>query len=199
MILKDQIQNLARKAIEHAPDAGTFPKLIRNRTPLLKRFAADGIVPNNPKLPVIIYRQVLSFSKEYDPAVLVDHMFASNDWGRSWRDSIYDFVHYHSQTHEVLGVAKGHAMVELGGVMGSAVGLKAGDVVILPAGTGHRLIEASKDFLVVGAYPEDGTYDECTDSRDKAEAIKRIAKVKLPRRDPVYGAHGPLKKVWKSH
>ena len=74
--------------------------------------------------------------------------------------------------------------------------IKAGDVVVLPAGTGHRLIEASRDFLVVGAYPEDGTYDECTDTRERPDAIKRIAKVRRPDKDPVYGKTGPMTQLW---
>ena len=117
-------------------------------------------------------------------------VFETNGWGRSWRDTIYDFVHYHSQVHEVLGVALGSAKVELGGVKGRILTVKPGDVVVLPAGTGHRLIEASRDFLVVGAYPEDGTYDECTDTRDRTEAINHIAKVPRPSKDPSMGKPG---------
>lgn len=67
---------------------------------------------------------------------------------------------------------------------------------MLPAGTGRRLIDSSRDFLVVGAYPESGTYDECTDSRDRPEAAKRIVKVKKPKRDPIFGRAGPLAKLW---
>ena len=47
-----------------------------------------------------------------------------------------------------------------GGIKGRALALKAGDVVILPAATGHRLINLSGKFLVVGAYPAQGTYYE---------------------------------------
>ncbi len=65
----------------------------------------------------------------------------------------------------MLGVARGTAKVEYGGVKGRMLTMNAGDVTVLPAGTGHRLIEASRDFLVVGAYPKDGTYAECTDTR----------------------------------
>ena len=96
-----------------------------------------------------------------------------------------------------MGVARGTATLEFGGVKGRKVRLKAGDVAILPAGTGHRLIEASRSFLVVGAYPDDGTYDECTDTRDRTEAAKRIAKTRRPDVDPVFGKNGPLSRLWR--
>jgi uncharacterized protein YjlB len=90
------------------------------------------------------------------------------------------------QSH--MGVARGSAKIECGGVKGRVLTFKAGDVAIMPAGTGHRLIDSSRNFLVVGAYPEHGAYDECTDSRDRPKAIKRITKVRKPAKDPVYGA-----------
>jgi uncharacterized protein YjlB len=77
------------------------------------------------------------------------------------------------------------------------VTLKAGDVAILPAGTGHQKISASEDFLVVGAYPPSGTYDLCTSSEDHARALKTISKVPRPRKDPVFGGRGPLLTLWK--
>ena len=96
-----------------------------------------------------------------------------------------------------MGVARGTATLEFGGVKGRRVRLKAGDVAILPAGTGHRLIEASRGFLVIGAYPEDGAYDECADTRDRIEAAKRIAKTRKPDADPILGKNGPLTRLWR--
>jgi uncharacterized protein YjlB len=89
--------------------------------------------------------------------------------------------------------------VQFGGKRGRTLALKAGDVAILPAGTGHQCLSASKDFLVVGAYPPTGKYDECTELEDHKRAIKSIPKVALPRKDPVYGATGPLKMKWRRH
>ena len=147
---------------------------------------------------MIIYRGAVKVSgSRFDPAVVIDTLFETNGWDRSWRDTVYDFVHYHSQIHEVMGVARGTATLEFGGVKGRKVRLKAGDVAILPAGTGHRLIEASRSFLVIGAYPEDGTYDECTDTRDRIEAAKRIAKTRRPDADPIFGKNGPLTRLWR--
>jgi uncharacterized protein YjlB len=75
--------------------------------------------------------------------------------------------------------------------------VKAGDVAILPAGTGHQCLKASKDFLVVGAYPPSGTYDECRGTRAEHErALKTIPKVARPKKDPVYGRTGALLALW---
>jgi uncharacterized protein YjlB len=69
--------------------------------------------------------------------------------------------------------------------------------VILPAGTGHQRISADENFLVVGAYPSAGTYDECTKLEDRPRAVKTVPKVPVPRQDPVYGKRGLLAKLWK--
>ena len=119
------------------------------------------------------------------------------DGGDTWRDGIYDYVHYHSRIHEVLGIALGKGRVRFGGSKGRIFTLKAGDVAILPAGTGHQRLSADEDFLVVGAYPPVGTYDECTEIEDRPRALKAIPKVPGPRKDPVYGRDGPLLKLWK--
>ncbi|MBR1187417.1 cupin [Bradyrhizobium sp. AUGA SZCCT0160] len=197
MPLKDQIKNYARKLVEDRPDTAALRKMVRSRKPLMLRFADDGIIPNNSQLPVLHYRGAVALPKNFNPGTVIDTLFESNGWGRSWRDTVYDFVHYHSQIHEVVGVAKGRAKIECGGIKGRIVSVKPGDVLVLPAGTGHRLIDASRDFLVVGAYPESGTYDECTDMRERRYAAKRIAKVRKPNKDPIFGKGGPLTKAWR--
>ena len=127
-----------------------------------------------------MYRPALALGvRAFDRGTLIDALFETHGWARSWR-TVYDFVHYHSQIHEVMGVARGTAKSNAVGSKAACFSLKAGDVLVLPAGTGHRLIDASRNFLVVGAYPKDGTYDECTDTRDCADAAKRIAKVRKP-------------------
>lgn len=97
----------------------------------------------------------------------------------------------------MLGIARGKGRVRFGGNKGRIFTLKAGDVAILPAGTGHRCLSADDDFLVIGAYPPAGTYNECRTIEDRPRALKTIPKVLLPRKDSVYGAGGPLSKLWK--
>ncbi|MBV8839251.1 MAG: cupin [Alphaproteobacteria bacterium] len=198
MPLVDQIKNVGRKLTESRPERHALRTMRRPRKPIARRFADDGIVPNHPRWPLLVYRGAVRLSdKKLDPGAIMDALFEANDWGRSWRDTIYDFVHYHSKVHEVLGVARGRARVEFGGVKGRIITLKAGDVAVLPAGTGHRLIEASRDFLVVGAYPPDGAYDECTDTRDRQKTTSSISRARKPATDPVYGKDGPLRRLWK--
>jgi uncharacterized protein YjlB len=173
-----------------------IPSFVVERKPNLHRFRDDGIIPNHPNWPLISYLSPLIFPSDVDPAALLEDLFQLNGWGDNWRDGIYDYVHYHSRTHEVLGIARGKVKVRFGGNRGRICYGKAGDVFILPAGTGHQCLDASDDFLVVGAYPPDGAYDECTSSEDHDRAVRSIEKVKRPRKDPVYGSKGPLMRLW---
>ncbi|MBD0416972.1 cupin [Tianweitania sp. Rool2] len=159
-------------------------------------FKDDGVTPNHPHWPLIIYRSPVRLSAGLDPATIFEELFARNGWGGSWRNGIYDYVHYHSGIHEVLGIARGSGVVQLGGRQGRILTFEAGDVAILPAGTGHQRLEASNDFLVVGAYPPEGAYDECTSREDHARAVRSIQQAKKPATDPVYGANGPLIDLW---
>lgn len=160
------------------------------------RFADDGVIPNHPSWPLVLYRAAVRFPEKFDPAAILEDLFHKNGWGGMWRNGIYDYAHYHSQIHEALGVARGSAEVEFGGARGRTLPLKAGDVAILPAGTGHKRIAASKDFLVVGAYPPIGEYDECAQPKDHERALATIPLTPRPATDPVYGAEGPLRSAW---
>jgi uncharacterized protein YjlB len=132
-----------------------------------------------------------------DPAAVFERLFEENGWAGSWRNGIYDYVHYHPRTHEVLGVASGKARVRFGGDKGKMLALKAGDVVVLPAGTGHQALSASKNLVVVGAYPPQGKYEEYEGSlSEHGRALRMIPKVPLPKKDPLYGAGGPLRRLW---
>jgi uncharacterized protein YjlB len=160
------------------------------------RFADDGLIPNHPTWPLLLYGGAVDLPGGSDPASVLEALFASHGWGQSWRNGVYDFVHYHSQIHEVLGVARGTAEVQFGGPHGRTVAIEAGDVAILPAGTGHQRIASSGDFLVVGAYPPFGTYDLCRSPADHERALKTIPKVGRPDTDPVHGGKGPLLESW---
>jgi uncharacterized protein YjlB len=160
------------------------------------RFADDGIVPNNAALPLVVYRGALGESG--DRAAACERMFAQHGWGGSWRNGIYGHHHYHSTAHEVLGIARGHARVRLGGESGQTVELNAGDVVVIPAGIAHKREAASDDLLVIGAYPRGQHPDMCRgQSGERNRALLNIAAVALPEADPVTGRADPLLEYWR--
>jgi uncharacterized protein YjlB len=166
--------------------------------PLTFLFKDDGKVPNNPALPALIYKAAIDLGG--DPARAIEQLFAQNGWGRGqWRDGIYPFVHYHSMIHEALGIARGQARVQLGGPGGETFDFAAGDVAVLPAGTGHQRLSGSTDLLVIGAYPPQGTYNLCRGDNpaDYDKAIATIPKVPVPASDPVLGNSGGLSKLWR--
>lgn len=195
---------VAKRVLEKAtglrrPGRQVVSHLVRAREPETFRFADDGETPNNPKWPLVIYRSPVDFGSGLDPAAIFEDLFALNEWDGSWRNGIYDFLHFHTKRHEVLGVARGNALVAFGGSKGVQLNLKTGDVAILPAGTGHRRIEAGNDLLVIGAYPHNsGAYDQPKPSEeDHRGALRHILEAGPPEADPVYGADGPLIALWR--
>ncbi|GLR87874.1 cupin domain-containing protein [Bradyrhizobium iriomotense] len=169
-----------------------------NAEPLAIVFGDDGLVPNNI-LPFLVYQGAVKLDSRR-PEETIEDLFAENGWGGMWRNGVYDYLHYHSTVHEALGVARGHARVCFGGDHGRELDIKAGDVAILPAGTGHQLVSASRDFCVIGAYPP-GSKMEVTrpTPENHAKALKTIPAVKLPPSDPVTGKNGALMRLWRRH
>ncbi len=162
--------------------------------PLAIVFEDDGLVPNNP-MPLLVYKGVVNSGT--DPAGTIERLFGTNGWGAMWRNGVYDYPHYHATVHEVLGVASGHARVLFGGARGRTFEIAAGDVAILPAGTGHQCLSASPDFCVVGAYPPGPPMQITrTTPENHAKALKTIPLVALPATDPVLGKDGPLVRLW---
>jgi uncharacterized protein YjlB len=157
-------------------------------------FDERGAIPNNPRLPVLVYQAAFP-AEAADLATLMEQRFDENGWPPQWRNGIYDYHHYHSKGHEVLGIAAGSAELMIGGEGGRALSVSAGDVLLLPVGTGHRRLSASDDFLVVGAYPP-GQQADILREAPTPEIRTAIARLAHPGTDPVFGADGPLAEHW---
>ena len=155
----------------------------------------DGTFPNS-HLPLLVYpRGIVPASG--DLATFFEACFTGNGWPAAWRDGIYGFHHYHSTAHEVLGICRGRARVQMGGESGEILTVTAGDAVVIPAGVAHKNLGASGDFLVVGAYPRGQSWDMNDGSPGERPLVdKNIRTVPLPTTDPVMGAEGPLTQCW---
>jgi len=155
-------------------------------------FQDDGSIPNNPLLPAAIYKNVL-------PPEKIEAAFHKHNWLNSWTNGILNDHHYHSNTHEVLGVIKGDARLMIGGPSGDVIEVTAGDVIVLPAGTGHKCLESSNGFSVIGAYPNGMDYNmKYGKPGERPEVLEDIKHVPLPNEDPIFGDDGPLFKKWNN-
>ena len=148
--------------------------------------AAD--VPNS-KLPVLLYRALLPSHTAHKAKTFRKH-FSIAGWKGMWTDTIYDYTHFHSNAHEVLGIAEGKVTLRLGGEDGSLFRLKAGDMLVLPAGIGHRRVGEDEGLKVVGAYPRGQSH---YDMKRQGRAIPTVT---LPSTEPFYDTDGPLTKAW---
>ena len=155
----------------------------------------NGWMPNNEHLPVLLYRR--AFNPAAAPAEKMEVTFQKNGWPAQWRNGVYDFHHYHSTAHELLGFAGGTARLVLGGEGGHELNVNAGDVAVLPTGTGHCRLSASPDFLVIGAYPAGQHWDICRTAPDP-EAIARMRELPFPQSDPLTGPFGDLVSAWRT-
>ncbi|MCC5881324.1 MAG: cupin domain-containing protein [Halomonas sp.] len=153
-------------------------------------FADDGRIPNS-RLATLVYR-----SRGVNPALdretiaeRFERLFNTYGWRPSWRGGVYDYHHYHSIAHEAFGVLSGWGRLRLGGEGGSDLDLYTGDVLVLPAGTGHCHLESSDDFLLLAAYPEDQRELDLlrADPAEHDAAVARIARVSRPFCDPLGG------------
>ena len=156
------------------------------------QLSKNGWMPNNDRLPVLLYRRAMRGNGLADQ---MEEVLRRNLWPAQWRNGVYTFHHYHSTAHEVLGIAAGGARLTLGGECGNDVTVEAGDVLVLPAGTGHYLVHANPGFLVVGAYPVGQHWDICRSAPDAA-ATERMLHLPFPTSDPVTGKDGELVHAW---
>ena len=160
------------------------------------RFEDEGRIPNNPDLPLLVYRGALG-ELERSPSRCRERL-AGNGWGGAWVNGVFSYHHYHSTSHEVLCVVGGSASIAFGGPGGEVVEVEAGDVVVIPAGVGHKNEGSSSDFSVLGAYPRgQESYDLRTGREgERLEVLENIRGVPLPDADPLHGAQGPLVERW---
>jgi len=159
-------------------------------------FQDNGGIPNSI-LPLLVYRSVTSRSGP-DAAEWFQTVFTRNGWMNAWRWGIYPYHHFHSNTHEVLGVFSGEAMLVLGGPDGLQLKVETGDVLVIPAGVGHRCISFSPEFCVLGAYAGGGKPDMNTGMPGERPGVDhRIAAVPLPDADPLGVIEGGLLALWR--
>ncbi|EJW10587.1 Cupin domain-containing protein [Rhodovulum sp. PH10] len=165
--------------------------------PETHKFSDDGSIPNNPILSFVVFRNAIDLRGSPDHEAVIEKTFLRHGWVGTWRNGVYPYVHYHSRIHEVMGIARGRARVQFGGEHGAEIDLKVGDVVVLPAGTGHQRLWQTPDLVVVGAYPPSGRFDLCRGTpAEHDRAVAAIREVPLPTTCPVRGKAGPLVKLW---
>ncbi|MCK8493345.1 MULTISPECIES: cupin domain-containing protein [Spirosoma] len=159
-------------------------------------FKDDGKIPNS-KYPLLVYRNAFT-ERNQQGASWLEKRFADNNWTNSWRNGVYAFHHYHSTSHEVLGVYSGKALLHLGGENGQKINVQAGDILVIPAGVGHKNL-GSENLGIVGAYPDGREWDVNRGlAGERPQTDKNIAALPIPATDPLLGKTAGLPTIWRS-
>lgn len=153
-------------------------------------------MPNNGRFPLVVYRGALAGEARTPEGCQA--LFRRNGWQGTWVNGVFPWWHYHLRSHEVLGCVAGGARIGFGGDQGVVAEVEAGDVVVIPAGVGHKRLAQQPGFVVVGGYPpgQDGTVST-PDEVPLEAAIREVAAVPVPETDPVVAAAVGLPVLWR--
>jgi len=157
----------------------------------------DGDIPNNARLPLLIYKAAAA-PVHGDAEDALEALFATHGWGNGWRGGvIFDFHHYHAESHEVVGIGRGTGRIQFGGPSGPVFDVEAGDAVLIPAGVGHCRLDDDPALSVVAAYPPGSRPDmRRQGERDPQGLRAAVAAVGVPANDPVMGRAGGIAVLW---
>lgn len=164
---------------------------------------AHGRLPNSDATgkPLLLYRAAFGPADKVTPAAVEAHLEARGRAVRpQWRYGMYPTTHFHSTAHEVLAVTRGRARLCFGGERNGGrveVEVGVGDVLVVPAGVAHRLLEdlGGGAFEMVGSYPPGAQWDMCYGREGEEDKVEGIGALGWFERDPVYGEEGPVLKV----
>lgn len=157
----------------------------------------NGSFPNHAELPVLHYIGVIN-TRIWLLGWRVKRLFARNGWTNNWKAGIFEYDHYHSNTHEAMAVIKGKTTLLLGGKGGKKLEVSAGDVVVIPAGVAHCNLGKENKVVCIGGYPQGKDFDmKYGHPGERPQADENIKDLGLPQRDPVFGLAGGLMKIWK--
>ncbi|KAF9693194.1 hypothetical protein EKO04_008764 [Ascochyta lentis] len=172
-----------------------------NLTPLSSLRISTHYIPSHAHLPnttphnhpLMIYHSC--FPSSTSPSAIESHL-PNNSITPQWRYTMYTTSHYHSTTHEILCIVNGRAKLLFGGEQNPEkveTEVKVGDVVVVPAGVAHRLLEdVEGGFEMVGSYPKGCSWDMCYGKAGEEAKAEAVGKVKWLEKDPMYGDDGPV-------
>ncbi|KAL6245693.1 hypothetical protein RBB50_007692 [Rhinocladiella similis] len=145
--------------------------------------------------PLLIYHSVFPSAST---SQIKSHLQAVGVVSPQWEYTMFTETHFHSTTHEVLSIASGSAKCCFGGEQNEGrfePVLEKGDVVIVPAGVGHRLLEDYGGFQMVGSYPIGKSWDMCYGREGEEGKVRAIKDLGWFEKDPIYGEDGPSLKA----
>ena len=153
-------------------------------------------IPNTSiqKKPLLIYHSV--FQPSVSASAIENHLSSVGVVSPQWRFTMFSQSHFHSTAHEVLCVASGKAKLCFGGENNPQrvePMVEKGDVMVVPAGVAHRLLEdIDGGFNMVGSYQAGKSWDMCFGREGEEDRVKEIGALRWFERDPIYGDQGPV-------